>query len=236
LLGVEQTAAGVTLVRETLAALPAWHHVKSYAQSAPDLNFDGGIVDTFLHRSDRAYSVTQALRLASDNGLQFQDWLDRHDYSISALIPDSLSLWPPASRLAPQEQWQLVELLGQSLGSHSFLLTHPERDPSDYTVDFSTDAGQQAWLLLIPHVRPPLEVLRPSDPQQGAPATLRRSIHEFTLDAQESRLFALVDGKANIAQIVGACSANTDQLEENRKVAWRLFSRMREWDHLLYQI
>ncbi len=236
LLGVQQTAEGVAVVRETLDALPAWHHVKSYARSAPDVHFDGGLVDTFLHRSDRAYTVSQVLRLASDNGLQFQDWLDRHDYSISALIPGGLRISPLASRLKPEAQWQLVELLGQSLGTHAFLLCHPERNAKDYVVEFTAPDEDGAWLSYVPHLRPPREVWRFSDPQRRACGTLRRYVHKFTLERREIPLFELVDGAATIAQIIQACSTSAAQMEENRAVAFRLFSRMHDWDHLFYQL
>jgi SAM-dependent methyltransferase len=236
LLGIEQTAEGVALVRETLAALPAWHHVKSYMKTAPDVNFDGGIVDTFLHPSDRAYTVAQVLRLASDNGLQFQDWLDRHSYSVSALIPDGLGIRPLASQLELQQQWQLVELLGQSLGTHAFLLCHPERDAQDYVVEFAGQDESAAWLSYVPHLRPPMEVLRFSDPQHRTPGTLRRFIYEFTLEGREVPMFELVNGDRTIAQIIQACSTSAGQMAENRALAFRLFSRMHEWDHLLYQV
>jgi SAM-dependent methyltransferase len=236
LLGIQQTAEGVALARETLAALPAWHHVKSYEKSAPDLDFDGGIVDTFLHPCDRAYTVAQVLRLASDNGLQFQDWLDRYSYSISALIPDGLGIRPLASRLKPEHRWQLVELLGQSLGTHAFLLCHAERDPRDYVVEFAAGDEHGAWLSYIPHLRPPMEVLRLSDPQHRSPGTLRRFIYEFTLEGREVPLFELVSGSRTIAEIIDACSTSPEQVAENREIAFGLFSRMYEWDHLLYQL
>jgi SAM-dependent methyltransferase len=236
ILGVMQSPEGVRIVRETLSALPSWHHVNSYAKSASDLNFDGGIVDTFLHPSDRAYTVPQVLRLASDNGLKFQDWMDRHDYSLSGLVPEDLLIRSLASRLKQEEQWHLVELLGQSLGMHGFLLCHPERDPSDYTIDFSSDDAQVAWLSYVPHLRPPIEALRVSDQSRGTPATVRRAAVEFTLDAQEATMFELVNGQSNIAQIIAARSSTPEQHGENRRIAFRLFSRMREHDHLMYKI
>ena len=144
LLGVEQTEAGVALVcRNAARALPSWHHVKSYSATAPDVKYDAGIVDTFLHPADRAYSVKQVLLFAQDNGLRFQDWLDRQWYSISGLIPDGLLMKEPAQRLKIEDQWQLVELLGQAIGSHRFLLCHIERDPTDYSLD--SFANPEAW-------------------------------------------------------------------------------------------
>jgi SAM-dependent methyltransferase len=237
LLGIEQTKEGVGLVRETLDALPEWHHVKSYVKGAPDLNFDGGCVDTFLHRADRPYTVTQVLRLASDNGLSFQDWIDRHGYSISALVPDTLAIHPLAARLKPEEQWQLAELLSQSLGTHKFLLCHPERDPSDYSLDFTHENAQgAAWPSYIPHLRQPIKVLRLADPHKGTSATLQRFVYEFTVDEREGRMLELVDGKRSIADIIKMCSPNDNRLEENRGIGLGLFSRMHDWDHLLVQI
>jgi SAM-dependent methyltransferase len=236
LLGVEQTAEGVALVRETLAALPAWHHVQCYANSAPDLSFDGGIVDTFLHTTDRAYSVAQVLRFASDNGLRFQDWLDRHNYSVSCLIPRDVSIHPLAVRLSAEDRWQLVELLGQSLGSHRFLLCHPERDPDDFTIDFSGPEEHGAWLSYIPQPRPFIEVVRLTDPLRGTPAVLRRLEKEFTIEVREAPLFEAVNGQSTIAQIIDQRSATADQRAENRRTAHRLFARLYDQDHLLYQI
>ncbi len=236
LLGVGQTTEGVAIVRETLSALPGWHHVNSYAKVASDLNFDGGIVDTFLHPSDRAYTVPQVLRFASNNGLRFQDWMDRYDYSLSALVPDDLLVHLLASRLKQEEQWHLVELLGQALGMHGFLLCHPERNPEDYTVDFSSQDGQPVWLSYVPHLRPPIKVVRISDQSRGTPAILQRAANEFTLDAPEARMIELVDGQATIAQIIAARSSSADEFDENRRIAFRLFSRMHERDHLMYQI
>jgi SAM-dependent methyltransferase len=236
LLGVEQTDAGVALVRETLAALPAWHHVHSYVKRAPDLNFDGGLVDTFLHRSDRAYTVPQVLRFASDNGLNFQDWLDRANYSISALIPEGLSLRSLASRLPPEQQWHLVELLSQNLGTHAFLLCHPQRDPREYVIDFGPTDGPGPWLSYIPHLRPVLEVLSPSDPEHRTPARLRRGPHEFTIDGPEAPLIELVNGNRTIGRIIETAARSPADIAATRQLAHRFFSRMHDWDHLMYEI
>ncbi len=167
LLGVKQTADGVSLVRETLASLPPWHHVKAYLRTAPDLNFDGGVVDTFLHPSDRAYSVKQVLALAADNGLHFQDWLERHSYSIAALIPPGLGIYSLAARLPLADQWHLVEMLSQALGTHAFLLCHPERDRREIEVDFSDNGVDAPWLSYVPHLRVPVEVIEPWAPATG---------------------------------------------------------------------
>jgi SAM-dependent methyltransferase len=246
LVGVEQTKEGVDVVRETIAALPAWHHVKAFVRSTPDVDFDAGIVDLFLHPQDRAYSVPQVLSFATENGLCFQDWLDGHGYALTAQIRSSLGIYPLAARLPLDKQWHLAELLGQHLGTHSFLLCHPERDPQEYRIDFADKAGT-AWLNYVPQLRFPIDwlfaddkwtrlVLGSINPPSGSPATMRRHTHPFTLSERETPLFNRIDGQATIAQIIQACSATPQQLEQNRDVAFELFARLRAWDHLLFQI
>jgi 2-polyprenyl-3-methyl-5-hydroxy-6-metoxy-1,4-benzoquinol methylase len=236
MLGVEQTPEGIELVRETLAALPAWHHANSYAKGAPDLKSDSGIVDTFLHSTDRAYTVPDVLDLARGGGMAFQDWMDRHDYSVTALIPNDLRIRPEAEKLSPQQQWHLVELLGQSLGMHGFLLCHPERDPSEYRVDFSSSSAQANWLGYIPHVRPPMNVLSVSDVRAGTPAKLRRNHFEFLLDATEAVMFEKIDGQMAVSQILETSAVDSRVGPDKRAVARRLFSRMHDLDHLMYEI
>ena len=56
--------------------------------------------------------------------------------------------------LAPAEQWRLVELIAQSLGTHRFLLCHPDKSETDYGLDFATDA----WLNYVPSLRYPARI------------------------------------------------------------------------------
>jgi hypothetical protein len=55
LMGLGQTEADVQLVREVLGALPPEHPAQSYVRRAGlDLSSPNGVVDTFLHKRDRA--------------------------------------------------------------------------------------------------------------------------------------------------------------------------------------
>ena len=53
-MGLGQNEASLQMVREGLALLPADHPVKSYLGIAPDLQYDAGLVDTFLHGRERS--------------------------------------------------------------------------------------------------------------------------------------------------------------------------------------
>ena len=88
-LGLRQDAEGVELVKRVVSHdVPAWHHLRAYMRLAPDLGYNSGLVDTFLHPLDHAYTVPEVLTFARANGLKLQAWLDKLDYSISASIMD----------------------------------------------------------------------------------------------------------------------------------------------------
>ena len=76
LLGLKQDVAGVGTVKCAIDMLPKHHHLYSYRDVAPDLGYDAGLVDTFLHPIDRAFTVSQILKCTQENKLTFQSWLD----------------------------------------------------------------------------------------------------------------------------------------------------------------
>ena len=61
LLGLKQDAASVGTVKCAIDMLPKYHHLYSYRDGAHDLGYNSGLVDTFLHPIDRAFTVSQFL-------------------------------------------------------------------------------------------------------------------------------------------------------------------------------
>ncbi len=167
-LGLRQDVKGVELVKQAVFHdVPAWHHLQAYTRIAPDLRYDSGLVDTFLHPLDRAYTVPEVLRLAGGNGLKLQSWLDKLDYSITASIMDPENpLRRRVEALPREEQWRVVELVAQSLATHRFLLCHPGRPEDDYEPDF----GGEAWLDYVPSLRSPGRISRPADATEAGRA------------------------------------------------------------------
>jgi SAM-dependent methyltransferase len=241
LLGLKQDSAAIETVRHTMKALPKWHHAKSYIDMAPDLTADSGLIDTFLHRRDRAYTVPQVLQFARDNGLKFQSWLDNLYYSISAVRkqPDD-PLRKQVEALPLSDQWRVVELLSQRLGTHRFLLCKPDRPQGDYRLEFTG----QAWLDHIPSLRPPLNVV--VDQRVGSKASqeipsatfvsCQREWHRFEVSRFEALLLGLIDGKTSIKEILlgDPLSGWSDSMRS--ELARKFFMRMADWDHLQYEI
>jgi SAM-dependent methyltransferase len=171
LLGVQQDTAGVAVVRETLAMLPPTHPVQQYLRMATDLHADAGLVDTFLHPRDRAYTVRDCLDLARDAGMAFQGWDENMPYSLdlpfAGLAADS-GLRRAVAAVSEEERWAAAELLRANMPVHFFHLCRADRDPRSYRVHFEDDD----FLRYIPVIR--FDRLVPGDPLRGVPPTLQR--------------------------------------------------------------
>ena len=233
LLGLKQDVEGIGVVRRAIDMLPKSHYLNVYRQMAPDLSYDSGLVDTFLNPADRAFTVSQILKFAQDNELTFQSWLDTLYYSLSATIGDPQnSVRKIAETLPAANQWEIVELMGQSLARHNFLLCHPEKDKRDYVLDFSGDE----WLDYIPSRRHPLAALPTSD---GARASkqlvMRRLWHSSALETFEAALLEQVDGKRTIRDILRTIHSAKNN-EDSLSAARRFFGCMADWDHLQFEI
>jgi SAM-dependent methyltransferase len=233
LLGLKQNVEGIGVVKRAIDILPKSHYLNVYRQIAPDLGYDSGLVDTFLHPVDRAFTVPQILKFAADNDLTLQSWLDNQKYSLSATIVDPHNpVRKLAETLSVANQWEIVELMGQSLARHNFLLCHPEKDKRDYILSFSGDE----WLDYIPSRRHPLKVLATSDRARASrPLVMSRLSHSVALETFEAALFEQVDGNRTIRDILRTMYIAKNN-EDWLSVARRFFSCMADWDHLQFEI
>jgi hypothetical protein len=233
LLGLKQDVEGIDTVKRAINLLPRWHHLNTYRQIAPDLGYDSGLVDTFLHPADRAFTVSEILKLARDNDLTLQSWLDNLSYSLSATIVDPQNhVRKLAETLPVADQWEIVELMGQSVARHNFLLCHPEKEKSDYILEFSGDE----WLDYIPSLRHPLAVQRTFDRAKASRRlVIHRLSHSVALETIEAELFEQVDGNRTIRDILRATRVAPNN-EDLLPAARRFFGCMAEWDHLQFEI
>ena len=137
-LGLTQDEPSLAVVKAALAALPPDHPLQSYLAVAPDLKFDAGLVDTFLHGRDRSYTVADCLDLLAAGGLVFQDWFLKSSYEPVA-APGNL-YFDAVAALPKEQRWGVMERVNHRNGCHFFTACRPERPPQTYRIDVATDA------------------------------------------------------------------------------------------------
>lgn len=125
LLQLQQTSEDIATVKDVLSLLPPWHHAREFVSKSPDMKYDAGVVDIFLHRQDRAYTVNQVFDLIDNAGLEFVDWTDRIHYSVNTLVSTDHYLHNKAIGLDIKQRASFVELITQTIATHRFLIGYP---------------------------------------------------------------------------------------------------------------
>ncbi len=136
-MGLTQDEDSLHMVKQAIAVLPQAHPLRSYLAIAPDLEFDAGLVDTFLHGRDRAYTVEDCLELVGSAGLVFQDWLLNTSYHPLTLVNPDSEFYAAVDRLPREKMWSVMERINTLNACHFFMATRADRDPAGYRIDFS---------------------------------------------------------------------------------------------------
>lgn len=134
-MGLTQDEASVALVTQAMAAVPVDHPVRSYLRLAPDLTYDAGLVDTFLHGRQRSFTVDDCLALVDAAGLAFQDWFLKSPYELGP-TPEGGFL-AAIGALPDAQRWSVLERLRPRNGAHFFTAVPRERPTASYRIDFA---------------------------------------------------------------------------------------------------
>ncbi|MFM9124955.1 MAG: class I SAM-dependent methyltransferase [Actinomycetota bacterium] len=203
-LGLEQDEPSLALVQEALAALPADHPLQPYLELAPDLAYDAGLVDTFLHGRDRSYTTGECVELVTGAGLVFDDWFLQAPYA----PPDPATpLGAAVAALPRAAQWSVMERIHPRNGCHFFTACRPERDPATYRIDLDGPGLAD----LVPFLRHRCTL---------AGGAVGRADWSTPIDGTQYALLRLVDGHRSIGEILAEGAAGTDF--EARDAAGRL--------------
>ena len=136
-MGLHQDEDSLRMVKSAIASLASSHPVTSYISIAPDLAFDAGMVDTFLHGRDRSYTVDDCLDLVSSAGLEFQDWFLKTSYYPPTLTEPGNEFYAAINQLPDAKKWSLMERIKTLNACHFFLATHADRPKKSYRIDFA---------------------------------------------------------------------------------------------------
>jgi len=146
-IGLEQNEVSLFTVKEAISLLPADHPVRSYLSFAPDLRFDAGLVDTFLHGRDRSYTVDDCLDLVASAGLVFQEWFLKSSYEPPP--PPRGGFYEAVAALPDRRRWGVMERLNTRNACHFFTACRADRPRATYAIDLASPAVLDA----VPHFR-----------------------------------------------------------------------------------
>ena len=186
-IGLAQDEAALFTVKEAIALLPADHPVRSYLSFAPDLRFDAGLVDTFLHGRDRSYTVDDCLDLVASAGLVFQGWFLKSAYEPPS--PPGGGFYEAVAALPDRRRWGVMERINTRNACHFFTACRADRPPAAFAIDPASPAALDA----VPHFRHRCGL-------DGT--TVYRHDWRLALDPAQAALVRLVDGRRTLREIV----------------------------------
>jgi SAM-dependent methyltransferase len=224
-LGLRQQPEDVAFVRKVIEQLPPYHYLHLYRESAPDLAHASGLVDTFLHPQDRAYTVPEVLDFVHRGGLAFQGWLDNFNYYPAGCLLRGSELCDRVEALPLEQQWAIVENLTLLNACHFFAACHPGRSASA-RIDFS---GAE-WLGYVPVRHPGLTILEEASAERHGRA--KRGPLEWAVSEAEVVLLRGVDGHRTIEQIIAHPCLGHHSMEARSAFAQGVFKRLWELGHL----
>lgn len=199
-LDLQQDDASVDTVRQALAAVPSDHPVRAYIAVAPDLDFDAGLVDTFLHGRDRSYTVQDCLDLVSSAGLNFQEWFLRSPYE-PYWLPRG-QLFDAIAALPDERRWSILERMNARTGRHFFTACRSDRPQDSYRITLDP----KHWRREIPTLR-----YRCHLDDEGVVGPGRR----IPCTPEQIRVVQLIDGNRSVQDIVDEVSGyGTDSNSE----------------------
>ncbi len=222
-IGLGQTPEDVALVRAVLAGTPASHPVQDYRRRAEEeLEHDSGIVDSFLHPQDRAYSVDELLDWVERTGLGFQGWLENLFHYPDALI--SPAILPRIAALSTREQWAVVEKMVGMPSTHCFIARRPD---AVHEVSFE---GED-WLRYRPYRFPMADIKYEPD----AGYRIHCAGAQFVVNQHEAILFTWGDGARTIAAMLAEEPFSAFPEADRREFARAHFNRMWRLGLMMFQ-
>jgi SAM-dependent methyltransferase len=220
-LELPQDEASILMVRDMLSTLAVDHPIKSYMNIAPDLQFDAGLVDTFLHGRDRSYSIPECIDLVHSADLEFQDLFLKSSYYPPTNMASAF--YTSVINLPEQQQWSVMERINFRNACHFFTACRKERSKEGYAIDFSSEG----FLEFVPSLRYRCAL----DGNQ-----LSRYDWNIALNHVDAIIMNNVNGQRTIANIIEKISI-TDvcgslQHNELKAVCKALFQRLWQLDFL----
>jgi len=229
LLGINPTQPELRDLGATVSALSGDHPIAGVAKRTKDFTYPGALADALLHPQDRAYTVPQLYAWLERCGLEFGRWVEQAPY-----LPQcgAIARMPHASRLAalaPPMRHAAVELLRGTMTRHSFIAYRSDRVGKSQPITF----GGDAWCRWVP-LRVPWSLCIRDRIPPGFTAVLINPTHTYPdlalpIDATQERIFAAIDGKRSIDEILRQ-GAGGGSDEHTR----RFLERLWQYDQIVF--
>tara|TARA_B100001996_G_C18640903_1_gene585592 strand:+ start:297 stop:1532 length:1236 start_codon:yes stop_codon:yes gene_type:complete len=231
-LNLEQTTESLNFIKETLKNLPQRHPIKRYINSSPDLLTDEGIIDTFLHKQDKAFDTNSLKNLINSSGLFFQTWFDNyyHYFNTDVAVDKDDAFYLKTQNLDFWKRMEINHTLSFGLGMFQFVLR------KDKKLQFMWDNIHSLDKMTEVEHRPGIEIIDKANLVSDFGGQISRNLtnnnlsHKF--NAKEGILWSsILDTQSNsIKDIMNRanefCSSNSINIDYDLDYTKEFFHKM----------
>lgn len=208
LIGLEQDEKSLDIVDFTLDKLSEHHYVQSYIKNSDDLDYRSGVVDTFLHKQDRAYTVQGCLDFVEAAEMEFVGWFNNRPYYPEAVLDSSSKLYEKLNALPEKALWKAMELFNGRIAKHEFMVCRKDRPGDGWRIETTDDSISS----LIPIFFPAKLSMTDMSTQQCSLSNLAYpDIAPISLSATQSRLALCVNGENSVAECARLAGLSKEQ-------------------------
>lgn len=222
LLDLKPDSDSIEILKEMCTYGAEKHPVRLVSSSVEDVEYDAGLVDLFLNPQDTPFTVSDIMEMAEKTDFVFQTWVDNYLYYPQVLPIGQSELVQKISALSPIKQWEFMEIFSCSFHTHSFILTHPDRNIDEYAVDFSLENLDK----YIPVWAPYTFVTSQLNEVPVGQVNYVRNGHPFVTNEQGALLFSFMDGKNTAKECIELANEQLGVSEANLFTAFDSLYKM----------
>ena len=229
-------AEDLAKLRQTIDALPPDHPFRLNRRHFElDLQFEGGLVDAFLHRQDRPYTIPDIYRLLLDCALLMQKLVYRAHYAPACSGLANTPFFDRIKAMPEADQFALTEAFRGSIHTHFFVACRDDRPEETFKIDLNAPD----WKQLIPVRAFSLRLSKedlPDDRHVGWIAWKNHAFKEIRLPVTpiQAQIFNLIDNERTIQEIMDGSGIESDR-ETLERLAQVFFAAMVEFDYVWFK-
>lgn len=110
-LKLDHNKKSIDLIRTLINQLNPSHPLYIFSQKSLDLHYDSGIVDLFLHKSEKFYSIKDLIHIFSRNNFYIKNFIGGNIKSFTKYFYANKDFLQNARSLSLEDQWESAQFL-----------------------------------------------------------------------------------------------------------------------------
>ncbi len=110
-LKLDHNKDSINCVRNLFDRINPHHPAKIFLQDYDDMNYDAGVIDMFLHKSEKFFSIKELIILLSKYNLKIKNLSDGRNLACTKFFINNISKLNEIRKLNIEDQWQIGQVL-----------------------------------------------------------------------------------------------------------------------------